>query len=299
MYDNQRTGVIRTLSMFFLVWTVFGPIDASLIEFKTKFLGYSVLNSIELFWILKPVLVITSLALFKWPKNLTLSGIQLVSGSLFLCLGVVSNSLWNYNTHILIIATLAFISGLRVELKHDGKTIQKDLATALSLIFATIYFQAAVSKLVVSGLDWMNSGLSIYIHMLKFNPALSSILDGSPILFRLAGWLTVTGELFLGSLFVIPRTRKRAAIVSISFHIMLWFAFHISFWHLWIFYPALYFSWNKDTLFIRLIFKKPVLKAGPAGPQNKFRANRLGGNMGPSLAISHSQNTAHMNLGEN
>jgi uncharacterized membrane protein YphA (DoxX/SURF4 family) len=247
MYDNQRIGVMRTLSMFFIVWTFFGPIDASLIEFKSKFLGYTVLNSVEFFWILKTVLIITSLTLLKWPRNLTLSGIQLVSGSLFLCLGVVSDSLWNYNTHILIIATLTCISGLRVKLKQDGKTIQKDLITAVSLIFATIYIQAAVSKLVVSGLDWMNSGLSIYVHMLKFNPALSSLLDGNLILFRMAGWFTVIGELVLGSLFVIPRTRKLAAMVSISFHVMLWFAFHISFWHLWIFYPAVYFPWDKDA----------------------------------------------------
>lgn len=260
MYDSKRTDVTRALSMFFIVWAFFGPIDASLIEFKAKFIGYTALNCVELFWILKTVLVITSLALLKSPTNLTLSGIQIVSGGLFLCLGVVSNSIWNYNTHVLIVAILTFISGLRVELKQDGKTIQRDLTTALSLIFATIYFQAAVSKLVVSGLDWMNSGMSIYVHMLKFNPALSSILDGNPILFRMAGWLTVIGELVLGSLFVIPRTRRLAAIVSISFHIMLWFTFHISFWHLWIFYPAVYFSWNEDALFLRHVGKKLVIK---------------------------------------
>ena len=132
-------------------------------------------------------------------------------------------------------------------LRSKDENTQKDLATALSLIFATIYYQAALSKLVVSGLDWMNSGLSIYIHMLNFNPTLATILDGSQILYRMAGWLTVLGELALATMFLFPRTRKRAAMISIAFHLMLWFVFHISFWHLWIFYPAVYFRMPRSA----------------------------------------------------
>lgn len=246
MYDNQREGIVRTLSLFFVIWSVFGPIDSSLIEFKIIFLNdtalNSILNSIELFWVLKILLVTTSLALMKYPASLPLSALQMVSGGLFLYLGVVSNSLWNYNTHIIIISILTFVAGLRSKTKSGNNVQEKELITALSLIFATIYYQAALSKMVVSGAEWMNSGLSIYIHLLKFNPALSSLLDGRGILFQVAGWMTVIGELALGTLFIVPKTRKLAAVSSITFHIMLWFTLHISFWHLWIFYPATYFA---------------------------------------------------------
>lgn len=247
MFDNQHDGIVRTLSVFFIIWSIFGPIDASLIEFKALFLDHTIinsrLNSIEFFWILKYFLIITSIVLIKQPASLILSGLQLVSGSLFLYLGVVSNSLWNYNTHIIIISILTFITSLRAETKSKNSIVQKDLVLAMSLIFAAIYYQAAISKMVVSGVDWMNSGLSIYTHLMKFNPTLSSWLDGNLILFKMAGWLTVIGELILGTLFIFQRTRRLAAVISTAFHIMLWLTLNISFWHLWIFYPAIYFTW--------------------------------------------------------
>lgn len=246
MLDSQRDGIVRTLSVFFIVWSFLGPIDSSFIEFKANFSDDSVLNSIlntwEVLWILKAVLVAASVALIRSPANLILSSIQLISGSLFLYLGVVSNSIWNYNTHIIVISILTFISGLPTK----NKNAKRDLVGTLSFVFATIYFQAAISKLVVSGIEWMSSGLSIFMHLKMFNPPLSALLGGDPILFQTAGWLTVIGEIILGTLFVVPRTRKLAAVISVLFHVMLWLTFHISFWHLWIFYPAVYFNWAND-----------------------------------------------------
>ena len=138
MYDSQRAGIVRTLSLFFIIWSIFGPIDHRLTEFKTIFFDSTgiegILNSIDLFWILKSILLLTSVALLKWPENLTLSVFQLVSGILFLSLGVISNSLWNYNTHIVIISILTLMAGLR---SKDENT-QKKLFIQMELFQDTI-----------------------------------------------------------------------------------------------------------------------------------------------------------------
>tara|TARA_B110001454_G_C12723278_1_gene436240 strand:- start:36608 stop:37405 length:798 start_codon:yes stop_codon:yes gene_type:complete len=256
MPNSIRSAIVRTLSLFFVIWSIFGPIDSSLIEFKTILFGPSLLNGISFLFFLKFCLIFSSIALVLQPRSLWLGLIQLIAGSLLLYVGLVSNSVWNYNTHIIVIALLTYITGLR-----GSEAGEKDLVTCVSLVFATIYIQAAISKVAVSGLDWMNTGLTIYRHLLKFNPTLSAILDGNPILFQMAGWLTVIGELVLGSFFAIPKTRKLAAMLSISFHIMLWFAFNISFWHLWIFYPALYFSQNRNSFLARLNIQDSICKS--------------------------------------
>lgn len=250
MTFDRRNLISFSLSIYFLIWIFAGPIDYSYLNFRNSVFSSDTVNVI-LFFAVKLILAFVSIAIIIKPKKSLFHFVQFLCGSLYLFFGFLNNDLiWNYNTHVLLISFL----NLLTRSKYFEADHNRDLQNALSLIFASIYLQAATSKLHISGIDWMASGSNIYLNLLDFNPIISNFLSGNKIVFMFLGWLTVIGELLLAILFIIPRFRKTGALLALLFHCGIWLFFNISFWHLWIFLPATYLSAN-DIIRFKTILK--------------------------------------------
>lgn len=250
MHLDRRSVISRFISIYFIIWALAGPIDQSSITFRQEFVTtYS--PSLLVFFLLRAGLVGISVFTFVKPGLMALSLLQFMFGAMYLYLGVISEALWNYNTHVLLISLLCLITGCK---SYGRQQADDDLVSGISLLFGLVYFQAGLSKIVYSGAEWMNSGLSIFVHLEDFNPNLSAILGGHKWLFQSAGYMTVLGELILGLLFILPRTTIWAASLAFLFHLLVWVSFGISFWHLWIFFPAVYLKSSHFKHFLRFRF---------------------------------------------
>ena len=224
-----------TLAFAYLILVLLGPVDTSLIEFKIH------MGALPAFWRnlfpwLQTAILLISLIIMRFPLSLRLLSLHLILGLLFLFLGKATDQIWSYNTHMLFLEALLILSYFI----QNPKQGERNFVSAASFLIGFIYLQAAFSKMLVSGIFWMNSGTAIFVHLFDFNPMLSKLAGGHKILFAALGWGTVLGEIVTGLLFFSKRTRMAGVLLSLIFHIGVWFSFHISFWHLWIFFPALY-----------------------------------------------------------
>ena len=173
-------------------------------------------------FLLLPILVVQiSIKKGLWLDLLSL----LMQAALFLVVTSVSE-VWNYNSHLFLLQTVLWV--------HDHYR-PMPLEVYVRVLFATLYFQSAISKIVhglPSGLDSLSQ---TYLYYFQTLPGYFSLPYTLPVVKLLTVGLILSE--FLVFPYLLIKTRYIGFIVCFYFHLATLALLGISFWHLSLFYP--------------------------------------------------------------
>jgi hypothetical protein len=163
-----------------------------------------------------------------------------------------TGSAWNYDTHLNFFAAALCLAksdarpSLDGLLGWTGPASERDAQQAsfalafMQLYVALLYFQAGVAKLISPGLIWFTSGVTPYYFTAIAGTALGQYLTQWPWIFQVFTALSGLFEFSFLPLMLWRRTRRAAVFAAMAFHLGTYLVMDISFWHLWMLYPALF-----------------------------------------------------------
>ncbi len=169
---------------------------------------------------------------------------------------------WAYNTYLnfFLLALCLFPCGQALSLDARlGRTrppvdplAEQQRASfamgAMQLFIAVFYFQAGLAKLLSGGLDWFVLGQTPFIQTLETGGWIGRELTRFP-------WFFTASTLFAGIFefgflplgLVLGRFPRWLGAMSMMFHMGVGLTMNISFWHLFLLYPALFIVWARPA----------------------------------------------------
>ena len=105
-----------------------------------------------------------------------------------------------------------------------------------------IYFFSGLAKLIHGGVAWAHNAESLHLILLMRGSSLGKLILSRPFPRRMAGTGTIIFELFAPVLLFLPNGFVYLSISAFLFHMATYAFIRISFWHLWVFFPALIFE---------------------------------------------------------
>ena len=193
-------------------------------------------------WI-RAIIVLSALFI---PFGKCLAAVLVVTGFLVLD-GMASGigNLWSFNTHlhfwgILILCTWGGIL--------PKKCCDRSLLMAgARVMVACVYARAGMSKVIYGGIEWMVSGSTPRYFSAIIGTDFGKSLYPYARLFQVFSVLTVLTELVLPLLLMVPKTRFWGSILAILLHLGIYAIMGISFWHLWCFFPVLFWQLRRGS----------------------------------------------------
>jgi hypothetical protein len=145
-----------------------------------------------------------------------------------------------FHLHVFALSCLVASSAQRWLQPGPAGEVASFALTTMSLQVGLVYFLAGLSKLRLGGLEWFSSGRTVLA---------ASVFRGTSLgrrvlaVHSLRSWVGVgTGLFELGApaLLFWPALHRPFALIAFAFHMGTLSTLRISFWHLWIFFPALF-----------------------------------------------------------
>ncbi|WP_156777472.1 hypothetical protein [Synechococcus sp. RS9916] len=102
-----------------------------------------------------------------------------------------------------------------------------------------IYFFSGLSKLIHGGAAWAQNAESLHLILLMRGSSLGKSIFSHSLSRRIAGTGTIVFELLAPALLLLPNGFLYLSVSGFLFHMTTYVFIGISFWHLWIFFPAL------------------------------------------------------------
>lgn len=256
-YSLERIAVLRiTLAASVLVILLFGPYG-SFYDELVRVLSMHELTT----WnhvmthggrrVVRLIAIVAASLLLVGYKP-TLSAITLFSafGVLEYWSSSVAPIVWNYDTHLLFFLVVLALApcGARYSIcsrwyRRENEADQKCRASTLLWLMqgwvGLLYFQAGVSKLLLVGPKWFLTGQSLLVSLFRQETPAGAWLAQSPQTVRALAILVGLFELSFVALLLNRRLHAFLGLAAIVFHLATWVFLGISFWHLWILYPAL------------------------------------------------------------
>ncbi len=150
--------------------------------------------------------------------------------------------LWNNVFHVHLFL-LYYCLASAVSLFAPGALAEKLSSfalTAMQLQVGLVYLLAGISKLRVSGFGWFTGGRTLLASTLFRGTPLGHRIVAVPALRRSMGMATAAFELGAPALLLWPGMHVWLALMAVTFHLGVLAVMRISFWHLWVFFPALF-----------------------------------------------------------
>jgi len=170
---------------------------------------------------------------------------------------------WNYNTHLNFFLFAMCFSicdryfSLQKILSKQGNnqeqttlesTRNSNVLAFMQFYVLFLYFQAFTCKLLYcGGLEWFISGRVAFITTIMYEVPLGMMLSQWPEVF--AVMTVAVGIIELSAIFIyflMPQLRTLIVLVLIATHFGMYLILDISFWHLWILFPALFLFYSNS-----------------------------------------------------
>lgn len=165
-----------------------------------------------------------------------------------------SRPTWVYNTHLnFFLLALCFTPAgarwsLDARLRQSGpepELRERQLASFgmafMQLYIAVLYFQAGLSKVLNSGFEWFILGQTPLIQTAQVGTKFGIWLTQVPPLFTTFNLYAGVLEFgFLPATLLLGRVPRPMALMAILFHVGVGLTMKVSFWHLFLLYPALF-----------------------------------------------------------
>jgi hypothetical protein len=260
---DRRIALLRiSIGVTCVILITFGPfgrfyVDTADFLYSGCFPFYFFPNLGRGFYVLKSIAILSGISLAAGFSTRFSSVIFAVTFSLFnfyvTCFGT---TLWNYNTHLVFFsAALCFVNCNMFYSLDSVKTEPQETSELTSYVISfmqlyvgVLYLQSGLSKLIYGGVEWFLSGRTLLGFTIQMGSGIGMHLTRFPFWFKLFAVLTLIFELgFLPILILSKRSQPYLGVVGILFHLAVFTILGISFWFLWILYPALFILYNNQA----------------------------------------------------
>ena len=239
-HSSERLHYItKVLLLSVVVWTLFGTGHAINIEIYKFLYGsthFFIKEEFHLFFIRFLIVILGTVGLFKeWQKI----SLLLISALFFIYQHFhyeVWPVAWNFNTHLnfFLIAVTVFQFSPKKE-KHASATI-----AFFYLFVGFLYFQAGMSKVLVSGVSWITEGTTLSQFTLLQGTTFGKWLVQHQLVPQIMSGSALLIELIILPWIILNRGYQYLFILLTSLHIGIYAVMGISFWHLIILFPFLF-----------------------------------------------------------
>jgi hypothetical protein len=147
---------------------------------------------------------------------------------------------WSYNVHLNLFVALLCCINTRQTPTQKNQERSSLLLSFMQLYIALLYFQTALSKLLHGGLRWFLQGETIYTNALLLGGERGAFFASYPWLPPMLGVGTGLFEFGFLVWYVAGFNRRWLGVAGALFHLGIFVVMGISFWHLWMLYPALF-----------------------------------------------------------
>jgi len=184
---------------------------------------------------------------YRWPDLILCLSVTVIHG----LISLFPSEIWTYNTHLILFLGLSTIGlprpekrssrSIMIRLNLSGGSRNSSYALAFMQIWIVlIYFQTGLSKIIHSGPEWFLSGRTAMTFTAFDGTYFGIWILEYPWIFRLGSTLTVLLEIAFPLFLIVPRLRLLFLAGAFLFHTSTLVIMGISFWHLWILFPALF-----------------------------------------------------------
>lgn len=268
----RNVSAVRTiLALTLLIWVGAGPLSSfypqeEAILYRPTGLGVFMPGLGEgLFAALKTAVLVGCMGMLWRRISVAATCFTAMTFAVLNCYVAGFSELWNYNTHInIFLFALSFAPGNVGSTQHSVEAIHERNSAILffmRLQVAAIYLQAGLAKLLSGGVAW--STLTPYLHIVLQDGWAAQWLTQWPTLVMWGGIAIVLTELLLPVALMVRATQPYAAAVAIALHLVMFATLNISFWHLWVLFPALFMVGNPMPKFLGQMYALIEIVRGP------------------------------------
>ncbi|KFE68869.1 HTTM domain-containing protein [Hyalangium minutum] len=174
----------------------------------------------------------------------TAVALLLAFGLLDRYLASLSPRLWNnvFHVHLFLLGYCIARAAPLLAPPAQAERLASFMLTAMQFQVGLVYLLAGISKLRVGGLEWFTQGRTLLASTLFRGTALGRRVVAVPAARRAMGLASGAFELGAPALVLWPAMHPWLAVMAISFHLGVLLLMRISFWHLWVFFPALFIT---------------------------------------------------------
>ena len=148
---------------------------------------------------------------------------------------------WSYNVHLNLFSALFCCLYTGQTTPQNNPERSSLILSVMQLYVAFLYFQTALSKLLHGGLRWFLQGETIYTNALLLGGERGAFFASYSWLPPLLGVGTGLFEFGFLFLYLAGFSRRWLGVMGALFHLGIFAMLGISFWHLWLLYPALFY----------------------------------------------------------
>lgn len=146
----------------------------------------------------------------------------------------------NFHVHYLLFAVFVTQACETFGATPKARSIESFMLTSMQLQAGSVYLLSGISKLRVGGLEWFATGRTLFAGTIFRGTRLGRFLVCLPGATRGIAFMTIVFELGAPMLILWPSSHVWFAAIAIAFHLGVLAVMRISFWHLWVFFPALF-----------------------------------------------------------
>ncbi|MBS5775385.1 MAG: hypothetical protein KHW84_20450 [Enterobacter cloacae] len=176
--------------------------------------------------------------------------------------------LYNYNTHLnIFLFCLALILCVRRFYPSKMVSAEKMFFQFCQCYILTFYLQSGLSKLVFAGTTWLMTGRTAWVFALELGTDFGKYLAHYPVLFAVGSFAIVSFEILIFPLYLLNVGRKYLVLGAICLHMAVFLVMGISFWHMWLLYPIVFYPVLFPAAYQRRVTvpDMPVLNLGSKG----------------------------------
>lgn len=151
--------------------------------------------------------------------------------------------LWNnvFHVHVFLLCVcIAQVAPLLYVQQRDAERVASFALTTMKIQVGLVYLLAGLSKLRTAGVQWYTGGNTLLASTIFRGTEWGRRVVAVPELRRSMAVATAAFELCGPFLLLWPRMQPWFVIMALVFHMGVMAVMRISFWHLWIFFPAIF-----------------------------------------------------------
>ncbi|MEZ8099082.1 hypothetical protein [Vibrio bivalvicida] len=149
--------------------------------------------------------------------------------------------LWNFNSHLNFFMVAIALVEVRKRFWESNDTFTKQVVYFCQFYVAVFYFQSGISKLLHTGVTWLD-GRTALLFALEMGTEFGAFLANYPWIYSLGSVIIVGFEILFLPLFLIRAHLEKLVIGAMLLHLSVYLTMDISFWHMWLLFPALFWE---------------------------------------------------------
>ncbi|TQO82821.1 hypothetical protein FLM06_09495 [Vibrio cholerae] len=154
------------------------------------------------------------------------------------------SEMYNYNTHLNIFLIAIAIGDIFMAMHRD---VERYVFSFSRFYVAVFYFQSGITKIIHAGFEWFD-GRTAWVFSMEMGTPLGKYMTNYPELFAIGSIAIVLFEVMFLPLYLIRFHVEKLVIGAFMLHMSVFIIMNITFWHMWMIFPALFYRELSDYI---------------------------------------------------